>query len=414
MTSVQPPRGALLAVFITVFLDMVGVGIALPVLASLLLDPTSTLLPIDASQLTRTLAYGGLLASYSLAQFFGAPVLGALSDTHGRRPLLSLSLLGTVIGYLIFAVGLWTSNLWLLLLGRAIDGLSGGNVSIAFSAIADITPAAKRPQAFGMVGMAFGLGFILGPALGGLLSDSRIHPLFTPVTPFLVAAGLSSLNLLLLRWRFQETLVTRRQTPLRLLRAIDDVRLALWSDRRRGLFWTLLLLSLGFTLFTQFHQVFLIEKLGVGNLEVGLFFTCVGLCVALVQGGIVRPIAKRWPPVAILDWSILGVALCLGLFPLTTSFTQNLAIVPLLALVQGLTGPNLQGLLSQQSPDQQQGESLGLAQAVQSLGTAIPPLVGGVLAGWGTTRPLVLACIVSLVGYGCFQWVGRPRGKFLK
>jgi len=184
-------KSNLLILFLIVFLDLVGVGILIPVLAPLMLDTGSQIVPAGWSEATRNLALGILIAVYPLAQFFGAPILGTLSDRYGRKKLLGFSLFGTLIGYILFAVGILTNHLWLLFLSRTLDGFTGGNLSIANSSIADMNAGQKSAKNFGLIGMAFGFGFIVGPFLGGILSDPHLVSWFNHATPFWFAAILS-------------------------------------------------------------------------------------------------------------------------------------------------------------------------------------------------------------------------------
>ena len=150
-------KNAIIPIFFTVFLDLLGLGIVIPVLPAVILDPSAGLLPMSYAFATRTLIYGFLIASYPLAQFFGAPILGTLADKYGRKKLLLVSLLGTMFGYILFAMGIVTGNIFLLFGGRLIDGFTGGNISIAQSAIADISDETNKSRNFGLIGMAFGL-----------------------------------------------------------------------------------------------------------------------------------------------------------------------------------------------------------------------------------------------------------------
>ncbi|MGZ4048911.1 MAG: MFS transporter, partial [Bacteroidia bacterium] len=159
MTEIKGPKSPLFTIFLTVFIDMLGVGIVIPVIAALLMDPGYSMLPAATSISTRTILLGFLIAAYPLAQFFGAPMLGALSDRYGRRKLLGLSLFGTLIGYLLFATAILEHNIFMLFASRILDGFTGGNISVALSAISDFSDEKSKSKNFGMVGAAFGLGF---------------------------------------------------------------------------------------------------------------------------------------------------------------------------------------------------------------------------------------------------------------
>jgi len=163
---------------------MLGIGIIIPVIPALFFDDGGSFFTEAMSYENRSVIYGFLLAAFPIMQFFGAPILGALSDRHGRKPMLMLSLMGTMIGYFLFAIALLYGQLWLLFFSRMLPGFTGGNISIVYSAIADVSDGPERTKNFGMIGMAFGLGFILGPAIGGILADNSIVSWFNAATPF--------------------------------------------------------------------------------------------------------------------------------------------------------------------------------------------------------------------------------------
>ena len=196
MDKANKPKAPLLTIFLTVFLDMLGVGIVIPVIAPLLLDPSHNMLSVDYTVEARTILLGFLIAAYPLAQFFGAPMLGALSDRFGRKKLLFISLIGTFAGYILFATAILEQNIYLLFFSRLLDGFTGGNISIALSAISDSSDEKSKAKNFGIVGAAFGLGFILGPYIGGKLADPGIVSWFNASTPFWFAAILTAVNLL--------------------------------------------------------------------------------------------------------------------------------------------------------------------------------------------------------------------------
>jgi DHA1 family tetracycline resistance protein-like MFS transporter len=208
-------RGSnLTTLFLTVLLDMIGVGIVIPILATVILRPDSGVLDPSMTLETRRLVYGLLVAVYPIAQFFGAPLLGALSDRFGRKPILLLSLTGTSIGYLLFALGIGFHSIMILLISRILDGFTGGNISTAMSSIADMSSAQDKAKNFGLIGMAFGFGFIVGPSIGGLLADSSIVSWFTFQTPFWFAAALSAFTVIFTIFRFDETHPSPTYTPI--------------------------------------------------------------------------------------------------------------------------------------------------------------------------------------------------------
>ena len=195
-------------IFITLFLSAIGFGILIPIVPLILADPTSSfyLLPPTMSLSDGYFLVGILTGVFPLAMFFSTPILGQLSDKYGRKPILAISLFGTFISYVLFAVALLTKNLPLLFFSRILDGVTGGNVSVAQAAIADVTKPENRAKNFGLIGAAFGLGFILGPYIGGKLSDPTILPWFNAATPFWVAAGLALLDVIFILTIFHETI----------------------------------------------------------------------------------------------------------------------------------------------------------------------------------------------------------------
>jgi DHA1 family tetracycline resistance protein-like MFS transporter len=234
------------AIILTVFLDMVGVGIIIPVMPALFFQPDSSVLPEMASETYRSIMFGLLVGCYPLMQFFGAPILGALSDRYGRKPILILSILGVLAGYLLFAWAIIIKSLWLLFFSRLLPGFAGGNVSIAMSAIADVSDEQEKTKNFGLAGMAFGIGFILGPALGGFLGDNTVVSWFSSDTPFWFAAILAFINLLVVRFYFTETLKIKRESKFSLFMALRNIAFSFSLPNLRGTFIVVLLLSIGF------------------------------------------------------------------------------------------------------------------------------------------------------------------------
>ena len=404
MSSLVSPRERpMIPLFLTAFIDLLGLGIAIPVLAIVFFDTNLSILPADTPLATRSLLYGLLVGSYPLAQFFGAPILGALSDRYGRKPTLLVPLLGTSIGYVLFAIGLQTHDLPLLFFSRILDGFAGGSLSIVLSSVADISrnPAVKTRN-FGIIGMAFGLGFILGPYIGGKLSDPAVLPWFTFSTPFLAAGALAAINMLLCMAVFRETLTKRIQSPISPLTGLRNLRKAFTLGHVRTMFIVVFLMALGFNFFTQFFQLFLIERFAFTQVDIGELFAYAGLWIAITQGLLTPAMARRFSPNSIFLWSSLLLGLSFPLLLLPTSTYQLYIIIPILAIFQGLSQPPANTIISDLSARDSQGEIMGINQSVQAMAMALPPILGGMIVSVHFTLPIFAASLLTVVAWLIF------------
>jgi DHA1 family tetracycline resistance protein-like MFS transporter len=404
-------KNPLLPIFLVVFMDLLGLTIAIPVIAPLFLDPHSAVFAPDAASAFRTVMLGLLLASYPIAQFFGAPIIGGLSDHHGRKKMLLLSIAGTFGGYLVFAAGILWGSLPMLFLGRMLDGFTGGNISIALSAIADVSTEKDRSKNFGMIGMAFGLGFIIGPFVGGKLADPSVVGWFNYSTPFLFAAALSALNMLLLLWQFEETLKERSKAPIDPLMGIRNVRKAFGMPNLRTLFTVTFLITLGFNFFTQFFPVFLIEKFGFTEAGIGDTFAYIGFWVAVTQGVLNRYLSKRYGPASILRYSTVLLSVALAVLVAQGDVRLLFLVLTFVPVMNGLTYPNFTALVSNQSGRESQGEALGINQSVQSLAQAIPPIIAGFIVAINVDLPIIAAGAITFLAWAVFVLYFREREK---
>lgn len=392
----------LLPILLLVFIDLLGVGIIIPVLAPLFLGQASPFFAPDVPFGTRTLLLGLLLASYPLAQFFGAPILGGLSDHYGRKKLLILSLVGTVIGYSFFAFGVSNSLIYLIFLGRIIDGFTGGNISIALSSIADVSDPKEKARNFGLVGLVVGIGFIIGPFVGGKLSDSSLVSWFNYATPFWFAAALCVFNILLLLFQFKETLHTSNKAKIDPFMGFRNIKRAFEMPNLRVIFVVMFLLTFGFNFFTQFFQVFMIEKFSFTTSQIGDLFAYIGLCMALAQGFIVRPLSKRFLPEQLVPYSILGLSIALGLLLIPSSVPLLFVFLTFVPISNGITYPNVTALISNLAGKDSQGEILGINQSIQSLGMAFPPIIAGLLASIDWSLPILISSILVFFAWTVF------------
>ncbi len=340
-------------VFLTVFIDLLGFGIVIP------------LLPLYAEKYHPSpLAFGLLMSSYSAMQFLFAPILGRLSDRFGRRPVILFSLAGTVLGYLLFA---FARSLTLLFASRLLDGATGGNIGTAQAIIADTTSREDRARGMGLVGMAFALGFIFGPAIGGFTVA------IDQTAPGLAAASLSFAAFAWAFWKLPET--RPAGGPPERFSVFSFATLG--RAFRRPEIGALMLLSLvtttAFAMFESTFAQFVSLRLSAGPSTVAWFFVFVGVCSAIVQGVLVRRLVKRFGEGRLV---VLGGALLIAGFlglRLADSVPTFLLMIATIALGIGITTPTLSSLVSKRSAAAEQGEILGAYQSMSSLGRVVGP-----------------------------------------
>lgn len=412
-------KPSLLPLYITVFLDMLGVGIIIPVIPALFFEG-SDFFALEITREYRSIMYGLLIAAFPLMQFFGAPLLGSLSDKYGRKPLLTLSLLGTMFGYALFAYAIGSGLLWLLFVSRMIPGFLGGNISIVYSAIADVSDEKEKTKNFGMVGMLFGLGFILGPTLGGMLADEEVVSWFTPATPFIFTAILTFLNVLLVKFYFKETLpalqkgyeapLEKTQKPISwgsLFTGFKNVTISFKDANLRTIFTVVLFMSIGFSFFTQFFAVLLIEKFTYSEKDIGFLFGWIGLWLVITQGGIVRKLANVVKAEKVPAISLLMLSVAIGLILVPSKDLWFYAINPLIAIAYGITSPNLTTVISMQAGQERQGKIMGINQSMMSLGQILPPIAGGYLNAYSIGLPILFGSITLLLAWMVYVFVFR-------
>lgn len=398
-------KTSIFSIFFVIFLDMLGVGVIIPILAPLFLNPASNILPAATSEATRNIILGVLMAMYPLFQFFGAPILGILSDRIGRKKILIISLAGTFIGYLIFAIGILIGNIYLLFISRIIDGFTGGNISVAQSAIADISTNEEKARNFGLIGMAFGLGFILGPFIGGKLSDPTLLPWFNFSTPFFFTAFITLVNIILLAIRFQETLHTTSNKKLNIFTGFQNIGKAWKMKELRAMFIIMFLIIFGFNFFTQFFQVYLVQTFNFNQSQIGDIFAYIGIWIAITQGGIMRPLSRKFTPRQIMKVSLVALSISLMLILLPRDVWALLLVMPLVALSNGLTTPNSIAIISSLAKPSEQGEILGINQSVQSLAMTIPPIIAGIIVSMDKNLPIMVASISTYIAWILFLFL---------
>lgn len=348
-------------IFATLLIDVTGLGIIIPVFPTLIQELTG-------GSLSEASEYGGwLLFSFAIMQFLFAPVLGNLSDQYGRRPVLLLSLFGFALDYLLLAFA--PTIVWLFI-GRIIAGIMGASITTATAYIADISTPEKRAQNFGMVGAAFGLGFIIGPVIGGLLGEygSRI--------PFLAAAGLTFVNFLYGYFILPESLAKsdRRKFDIRRANPFGSLKLLRTYPIISGMVISLLLIYVASHAVQSTWSFFTMEQFRWSEAQVGYSLGFVGLLVAIVQGGLIRVIN---PKLGAKNSVLVGMVLYvigLAFFAFASSgWMMYAALIPY--CLGGISGPAIQGILSGQVPANEQGELQGALTSLVSLTSIIGPVM---------------------------------------
>lgn len=399
-------RRTLVILLLIVFIDLLGIGILIPILPLVFYE--NNLLPEAMSFSMRSFLLGLLIAAYPIAQFFGAPYLGALSDQHGRKKILALSLIGTCIGYIVFALGIIWTNVYLLFFSRILDGFTAGNLSVIRSAIADISDEKTKMKNFGFIGMAFGLGFIMGPFIGGKLSDPQLVSWFNAATPFWFAALMIFIDIFLIFFLFEETLKERRKRPAGVLRGISDIKKAFTHPTLNMLFLTFFLVNFAWSFFTQFFQIYMYDKFQYSSAMIGTMFAHVGIWIVFSQAILVRAVSAKYKPRTILNYSLFftGIFLLCLLIPPEAKWIYF--IQPFLAMAFGFTFPGFTTMISDAADRTSQGEVMGIQQSMLSLGQAIPPIIAGLSLSLGSALPIILAGTIMLITWAIFRMTKEP------
>lgn len=392
----------LLSLFLTIFIDMLGVGILIPIFPLLVLPHSpDSILPAGWTIQQGFILLGWLSAVYPLSQFFAAPILGQLADRFGRKKVLALSISGTVIGYLLFAAGIATRSIPLLFASRILDGVTGGNISVAQAGIADISTPKNRARNFGFIGIAFGLGFILGPYIGGKLADPNVVSWFSAQTPFYFTALISVINVVLVLTFLPETLKIATKARIDISKPFKNIMLAFSKPGIRSVMPTSFLFTAGFTFFTTFFAIVLAQKFGFSQGKTGDYFAYIGLWIAIIQGGLTGIVAKKFKDYKVLRISIFISALSLaGYFLIPAGEASWLFLIPpLMAIGNGLTSSFNNALISRISPPEVQGKSLGINTSVMALAQAIPAVIAGYIATIDSNMPIFVGSIaIALAG----------------
>jgi DHA1 family tetracycline resistance protein-like MFS transporter len=383
-------RRALAFIFCTVTLDCLALGIMLPVL------PTIVLGLMGGNTAGAAEAFGVFATTWGLMQFLCSPLLGALSDRYGRRPVILISCLGMGLDYIFMAIA---PSLTLLLIGRIISGITAATIATSFAYIADVTTPDERAKSFGIVGMGFGLGFVLGPAIGGLLGG------FDPRLPFWVSAAACLVNAAFGWFVLPESLPPERRMAFAWKRAnpVGSLRLLLSHRQLIGLAAIDFIVNTAHQVLPSIFVLYAGYRYGWNETTVGLTLAFVGVSTGIVSGFVVGPAVKwlgtRWALLVGLAFGCLGMVIY-GLAPTGAWFWVG---VPVMSL-WGLVGPSLLDLMSRRVSESEQGQLQGANSSSRSITGLIGPALFTTtfawLLGWLPGAPFLLAALLLLVAGG--------------
>jgi multidrug resistance protein len=356
----MPGRKAQLGIiFLTILIDMIGFGIVIPVL------------PIYAETFHATALENGLLvAIFSFAQFLASPFWGKVSDRVGRKPVLFVSILGTAVGFVMMGLA---GSLMMLFIARLIDGAAGGNIGTAQAYVADISTKEERSKAMGIIGAAFGIGFMFGPAIGGLMSHY-----FGVRSPFLLAAAMAVVNAILILVVLPESLPRERRGKQTGGSIFDVIR---HSDSRvyRNVTITYFCLITGFSMMTTIYALFLFHRFDLDPLHTGGMLAMVGFIGALIQGGLIGRLVKRYGEARLTTAGAVILALSLFALPLASGLATLIVFSAGIAVGNSLLMPTLSGIASRSVDENWQGRALGLMQSAGALARWVGPALAGLL-----------------------------------
>lgn len=389
-----------LPLYLVVFIGFVGYSLMITVFTPLLLDDQGGLLPASSSTAERTLVLGGVLALYPLAQFVGAPILGALSDRRGRRPVLLGSLTASAVFYAGIALALHLRSLPLLVATCLFAGLAEANIAIAQSAVADVAPAAQRSRLFGYVYLASSLAYVVGPLGGGKLADPEVFSWAGPGTPFLAVAGLLLATLALTAARFRETHPPSPGPGIGIGRAFANVGAAFAPGRLRPLFLANFVLYLAIFGFFRVYPIYLVDHFGMSVSRESEFIAWVAVPIVIANLGLVGWLAGKLDPRRLTVRFGTALAVCLAAVVVPHPEGALWATLFACALALAVCLPSMAAMISEAAEPERQGSALGSNQSLQVGAEGVSGLAGGALAAVSTALPLPAMGAVALLGVG--------------
>lgn len=384
--------------FVTLLVDMIGSGMIIPIIPVLFTNPASPsfLLPGYSVSMQYFIA-GAITAIFGVLQFIAAPLLGELSDVFGRKKLLALGVAVLAIAQMIFGLGITMGSLALLFISRAVAGIGGANFSIAQAAIADVSSPEDRAKNFGLIGAAFGIGFILGPLLGGWLAHIGGASM-----PFWISGIFGVCNLVFLYFMLPETHHNRKEARhFHIFKGLTNIKEA-FSDRQASpVYWASFLYMSGFAFLTTFSGILTVQKYSFSEGLLGTYFGAIGAWVVITQLFILPRVVKKYSERSVLKVTLLSLAAVVAIFPFMPNGTMQFLLIPFIAIPQGLSIATIGALISKSVSAGKQGAALGINGSLIALSQGVIPLLAGVASGVvGITAPFIAGGLLILTAWG--------------
>lgn len=400
----------LASVYFTFFIDNLAWAIVFPIFAPYFLNTSTNLFSAEITLATRTTILGFFLTAFSLGQFVGAPILGEYADRHGRRKALLLSIFCTFIGLLLSAWSMEKNQLWLLFIGRLITGVFAGSMSICLACVTDLSETGhQKARRFGSLSLIAGLSFILGAFFGGKLADPTLDQTFSPNFPLWLAAFLTFCNFLFVAFGFRETAHGVNGKKFDFLECFHNLKGALKGTEKIKRIYTIYFLFLfAWTMLFQFSPVLVVREFNFTSSNIGDLALFMGICWAIGSGYLSKMLQRHFPPLRILEVTLLTFSCLSFLLIFPTHIYTVLATLALCVMIGGLAWPLCTAVISDAAPSTSQGKILGMSQAVQSLAMTLAPAFGGIAYQGAAGFPFLLGALATL-GAGAVYFTLKDR-----